>query len=219
MGEYPPQNEVNTMKKIILALAAVLTASGVFADGKSDEILKALQTKAAGFGDYRVEFSVTIDGKSLGGVYEVSGERFRIVTPDVEVYSDGRTKFEVSLPDREVLVDAVDMSDRTILGNPTRLFDFLGGSYAHSYKGKSLVSGINCDEIELREPNAKEGEKLTAFVSASTGLPVRLVYWLDNLNTDAIVDIVKITPNIKIDESVFGFDPRRFEGFEIIDFR
>lgn len=207
------------MKKTVMTLAAVFAASGLFADGKSDEILKTLQTKTDGFGDYRVEFSVTVDGKSLGGTYEVSGERFRIITPDTEVYSDGRTKFEVNLPDREVTVDAMDTDDRTILGNPTRLFSFLDGSYEHSYKGKAVVNGINCDEIELREQDTEKGGKLTAFISASTGLPVRLVYWLDNLNTDAIIDIVKISPHITVDEAVFGFDPRRFEGFEIIDFR
>ena len=207
------------MRKMILSLAAVLTAVGAFADGRSDEILKTLQTKAAGFGNYRVEFSVTVDGQSLKGVYEVSGESYRIVTPDTEVYCDGRTKYEVSLPDREVLVDSVDPNDRTILGNPTRLFDFMDGTYTHKYVGKELVNGINCDGVELRQAGSKEGEKLGAFISSSTGLPIRLVYWLDNLNTDAVVDIVKITPRITLDDKAFYFDPSRFEGFELIDFR
>lgn len=207
------------MRKTILTIAAVMAAAvNLFADGKSDEILKTLQKKVTDFGNYRVEFSVAVDGQSLKGLYEVSGESYRIVTPDMEVYCDGRTKYEVSLLDEEVMVDSVNPNDRTIMGNPTRLFDFLDGSYTHKYVGKALANGINCDEVELRETAAKEGEKLNAFISSSTGLPVRLVYWLDNLNTDAVVDIVKITPRITIDKA-FGFDPARFEGFELIDFR
>ncbi len=207
------------MKKITMVLAALFAAVGVFADGRSDEILRTLQTKAAGFGDYRVEFSVTVDGQALKGVYEVSGASYRVMTADVEVYCDGRTKYEVSLPDEEVLVDSVDPNDRTIMGNPTRLFDFLDGSYTHKYVGKALVNGINCDEIELLRNAAKESEKLNAFISSSTGLPIRLVYRLDNLNTDAVVDIVKITPRITIDSKIFNFNPERFQGFELIDFR
>ncbi len=207
------------MKKTIMALAALLAAVSVFADGRSDEILKALQTKVAGLGTYRVEFSVTVDGKALKGTYEVSGASYRIITPDVEVYCDGRTKYEVSLLDEEVLVDSVDPNDRTILGNPTRLFDFLDGTFTHKYIGKALVNGINCDEVELRQTAAKEGEKLNAFISSSTGLPIRLVYWLDNLNTDAVVDIIKITPRITLDEKEFWFNPERFQGYELIDFR
>ncbi len=206
------------MKKTMMILAAVFAAINVFADTKSDGILNTLQTKVAGFGDYRVEFSVTVDGKALKGLYEVSGTSYRVMTSDIEVYCDGRTKYEVSLLDKEILVDSVDPDDRTILGNPTRLFDFLDGTFTHKYVGKALVSGINCDEIELQQTGAKEGEKLNAFISSSTGLPIRLVYWLDNLNTDAVVDIVKITPRITIGKD-FGFDPSRFQGFELIDFR
>ncbi len=197
---------------------ALLAVINVFADGRSDEILKTLQSKAAGFGAYRVEFSVTIDGQSLRGIYEVNGASYRIVASDMEVYCDGRTKYEVSLPDEEIMVDSVDPDDRTIMGNPTRLFDFLDGTFTHKYAGKALVSGINCDEVELRQTGAKPGEKLNAFISSSTGLPIRLVYWLDNLNTDAVVDIIKITPRITIGKD-FGFDPSRFQGFELIDFR
>lgn len=203
------------IKKTLLIVVAMLSAMSVFADGRSDELLKALQQKAAAFGDYRVAFKVTIDGQSMTGTYEVSGQRYHMSTADVEVFCDGKVKYEVNSLDEEVLIDAVDPGDRTILGNPTHMFDFLDGSYTHSYVGKATLKDGEADKIEL---TGAEG-KLNVFLNVKTGLPSRISYFLDNLNTDAVVDVESITPNVRIDPTAFNFDPARYKDFEIIDFR
>lgn len=201
-------------------MAALVPTINAMADTKSDALLTALQKKVVEWGNYRVEFSVTIDGQSLNGTYEVGGNSYHIETPDVEVFCDGRTKYEVSLPDEEIIIDNVNPDDRTILGNPTQLFDFLGGSFSHRYIGKALINGTGCDQIELQENGAKKGEVLNAFINSQTGMPARLIYRLGGLNADAVVDIIRITPNITIDSRDFSLDTTgRYPGFEIIDFR
>ena len=196
---------------------------GALADTKSQALLTALAQKVADWGDYRVEFSVTVDGQSLAGSYEVSGKSYRVLTPDMEIYCDGRTKWEVSTLDREVAIDRVDPSDRTVIGNPTRLFDFLDGSYTHRYVGPALIGGVNCERIELTETVAASGDggeaqKIDVFLSAVTGLPVRIGYTIGFMSTEATVDVVRITPGITLGAD-FKYNPGRWEGYEIIDFR
>lgn len=203
------------MKKLILTLAAVAAAANLSADSRSDEILRALRAKVDALGNYRVEFSLEVAGQTLKGNYVVSGESYRLSTPGTEVYCDGNVRYEVNLTDREILVDRIDPADRTILGNPTGLFDFLDGSYTHRHLGKTMVNGVSADEIELISDN----EKLRAFVGTASGLPVRIAYRLEAIGTDAVVDILSITPNVAVDKSDFAFDRARYAGFETIDFR
>jgi hypothetical protein len=214
------------MKKIFGAVAAVLmSVGGVSADGKSDALLEALSRKVASWGDYRVEFTVTIDTESVAGSYEVSGAKYHVVTPDIVVYCDGTTKWEVNTLDREVAVDRVDPDDRTVMGNPTRLFDFLGGSYTHRYIGPALIDGVACERVELRETagsaaagGSGSGQTIDLYLSTSTGLPVRVGYTIGMMSTQAVVDARRITPRVTLD-SGFIYDPKRYSGWEIIDFR
>lgn len=205
------------MKKTILMFAALAVCLNAFADMKSDELLRALRKKVDALGDYRVAFTVTVDGQSIAGTYEVSGDKYHIVTDDTEVFSDGKTRYEVNMLDREILIDDVDPDDRTILGNPTRMFDFLGGSYTHRYVSRATLKDGEADKLELT--GTLDGDRIAVYLNAATGLPSRISYYMDNLNTDAVVDIGSITPRAAIDRESFEFDSARYEGFEIIDFR
>lgn len=205
------------IKKTILMLAALAVTLNAFADMKSDELLRTLQKKVEAFGDYRVAFKVTVDGQSIDGTYEVSGNSYHISTDDTEVFCDGKVRYEVNKLDEEILIDAVDPNDRTILGNPTRMFDFFDGSYTHKYLSKATLKDGEADKLELT--GVLDGDKMGVYLNTATGLPSRISYYMENLNTDAIVDIESITQHVKIDRSAFDFDPARYKGFETIDFR
>lgn len=205
------------MKKIILTLTALALSLNAFADMKSEELLRVLQKKVAALGDYRVAFTVTIDGRSVKGTYEVSGNSFHIITDDTEVFSDGKTKYEVNKLDKEIQIDEVDPNDRTILGNPTRMFDFLDGSYTHRFMSKATLKDGEADKLELT--GTLKGDKMSVYLNTKTGMPSRISYYMGNLNTDAVVDIENITPGAAIDHGGFVFDPARYAGFEFIDFR
>ena len=201
---------------MIMAAASAVSA---FADTKSDALLGGLAKKVASWGNYRVDFSVTIDGQAVAGSYVVSGGKYRVTTPDIVLFCDGKTKYEVNLSYKEIVVDDVDPLDRTVLGNPTRLFDFLDGSYTHRYVGPAVIGGVNCERMELTENGVKDGQKSDVYLSAATGLPVRLSYRMGMMNTDATIDVVKITPDVTVANTDFTYDPKQWAGYEMIDFR
>jgi hypothetical protein len=217
-------------RKLILILMVIVVS--VFAqaspDEKSDLRLRELQQKVAGWGDYRVEFTVEIDGQALSGAYEVSGESYHLTTPDIELYCDGATKYEVNKLDREVMIDRVDPADRTVMGNPARLFDFMDGSYTHRYIGPALIDGVGCERLELTEiatiatgagtTQTPVGQTIDLFLSRSTGLPVRVGYTIGFMSTQAVIDIVSITPGVILG-GAFRYEAARYNGYEVIDFR
>lgn len=214
------------MKRILFIIAAtVLSAASAAADEKSDALLGALARQTASWGDYRVEFSVSIDAQAVTGSYEVSGDGYHLTTPEMEIYCDGTTKWEVNLLDREVAIDSVDPADRTVMGNPTRLFDFLDGSYSRRYVGPALIDGAACERIELIETaagtsaTADAGQTIDLYLSATTGLPVRVAYTIGFMSTEATIDVVSITPRITLDRAAFSYNAGRYPGYEIIDFR
>jgi hypothetical protein len=47
---------------------------------------------------------------------------------------------------------------------------------------------------------------------------VRVGYTIGFMSTEAAVDVVKITPRVTLNAS-FGYDPKRYSGWEIVDFR
>lgn len=131
------------MKRILFILAATLA---VLACGKSlafgalpaaapapmtKEELAGLHRQTQGWKSYRIDFRVTFEAQvggqktiqKFGGRYEVSGAGFHISTPDVELFSDGQTKWEVNRTYREISIDNLSAGDRGILANPARFFD------------------------------------------------------------------------------------------------
>ncbi len=220
-----------SMKKLLALLGVTLLAVSAFADERSTAVLERLEREVAGWEAYRVEFTVEIDGQAVSGSYEVDGEAYKVVTPEIVLYCDGATKWEVHLTDREIIVDAVDPTDRSVLANPTRLFDFLDGSHTHRFIGPAQVNGVNCNKIELREvgqagdpgtggwnTGATEDQTVDVYIAVTTGLPVRLNYKMAMLGTDAVIDVARITPHIITDAS-FTYRTARYAGFEVIDFR
>ena len=78
---------------------------------------------------YTVTFAVEGDDFAAEGSYAVEGDRYYMRVGDAEAYSDGVSKWEVDPSKREVVVDVVDTQSRSLLGNPTRAFDFLDDAF------------------------------------------------------------------------------------------
>lgn len=215
----------------LMAIMLAISALG----GKSEVLLQALHSKVSSWGDYRIEFKITMANQSISGSYEVSGNRYHVETPDIEVFSDGATRWEINRITREVAIDRVDPENRMVMANPTKLFDFLDGNYTHKYVGAAIINGVNCERIELKEKklgantssnassdassNTLSTPTLDVFIATATGLPVRVGYMMGAMNTETAVDVIKIMPRISLNISRFTFNPSNYKGYEIVDFR
>ena len=73
-------------------------------------------------------------------------------------------------------------------------------------------------ELQRARPD-QQTVKLTVFLDRPSGLPVELIYYLDNINTDATVEILSIEKMQNSDPALFSFDRKKYRGYEVIDFR
>ena len=115
------------MKRSIIILFALLAAIGSCrAADDAQAILRRTADYVKKLGDYGVSFVLTSGDYASSGRYAVSGDVYYIAVDNAEVYSDGKTRYEVNHARKEVSVDDMDAASRNILDNPTRCFDFVG---------------------------------------------------------------------------------------------
>lgn len=193
------------------ALAAVLLP---LAASSADDEAQALLRRTAGYigslGRYAAEFDITAGEYFSKGSYTVDGDSYYIAVDRAEVYSDGKTRYEVDNDRREVNVDGVDTSSRNILDNPTRCFDFVGTDYDAEVSSRTEDSATL--HLHSRD-EAVEGD-IYLTVETASGRPLEIVYVLYDDRIE-----VAITRLSSVSERVKRYDRKAYADYETIDFR
>ncbi len=113
------------MKKMILTFAVALcSVATLSAQTTAREWLDALN---ASLGErYAVHVSLSVpESETINGYFMVEDDSFYITLGVMEVFSDGKLRYEVNNDRKEVTEDRVDLTSVDILTNPTRAFDFV----------------------------------------------------------------------------------------------
>lgn len=200
------------MKRWMLLLALVVGVQTVSAAGRAAEILEGLAAGFRAMDGYEVGFGIEAGDYRAQGSYAVRGEAYTLTLGDVEVYCDGRVRYEVDRERREVTIVGVDTTSRNILNNPVRAFDFLGDDY----RADLLSEAEGRATIRLRPvagSGASAGE-ITVTVSTATMRPEQLDYDYDGERIRVVVR--RVAP---LAGPLARFDAGRFAGYEFIDFR
>ena len=114
-----------------LCLAALICCPALRAadDAGAREAVERLAARFRAMPEYTVTFTAEGADFAAEGSYAVEGDRYYMRVGDAEVYCDGASKWEVDPAKREVVIDVVDTESRSLLGNPTRAFDFLDDAF------------------------------------------------------------------------------------------
>lgn len=198
------------MKRLLFIILISLSVVSARADERSQSVLRRVAEYVKTLGEYDARFSVVAGEYRTTGQYCVAGDAYHIVVDRAEVYSDGKSRYEVDHDRKEVNIDEMDIENRNILDNPTRCFDFVGDDYA------SMVwteMGENITLLLKANDTALEGE-IYLTVNRNNGRPNRIVYVLyeDQIEVD-------ITSLERRKGAVPKFDASKYKGYEIVDFR
>lgn len=108
--------------KIILSLVATIFAISTLSAQSAEAWIEALNNS---LGErYTLAATVAMEGDELGGIFMVEGDGYYLTLGTMEVYSDGKLRYEVNNERKEVTIDRVDLTSRDILTNPTNAFRF-----------------------------------------------------------------------------------------------
>ena len=187
----------------------MLCAVEGFAQSAEQDAVRRVAEFINKLGNYEVKFKIEAEGYEASGNYAVAGDCYHIVLPQAEVYSDGKTRYEVDHERREVNIDVVDLSSRNVLDNPTRCFDFVGEEYKVSIEEHTAQQTTLC---VVAAKDAFEGE--IYLTADSAGRPLELKYKL----YDDIIR-VKIESITARKSKLPTFSKSAYKDYDIIDFR
>ena len=119
------------MKRFIITLLTVFSVVSLSAQTTPQEWIAALN-KSLG---ERYGFGITVvvgtgdSSTTLHGTIKVEGDAYYLMLGTMEVYSDGKLRYEINNERKEVSEDRVDLKSHDLLTNPTRAFTFLDSEF------------------------------------------------------------------------------------------
>lgn len=198
------------MRKMLILFSALMVGFFALADEGALTAMQRVARYVESLGRYRVDFALKSGDFSAKGYYCVDGDAYYMNLGSAEIYSDGKTRYEVDHDRKEVNIDVVDLLSHNILDNPTRCFDFVGSDY--NVESRAVAT----ERVEFSlTPRKRETEGIIrVFANVKTGAPLALQYEL--YDEVVMVDILSIDKN---KEPVISYRASNFRGYEIIDFR
>jgi len=213
------------MKNLILGLLATILTITVSAqyDPKALEILDAMSAKYKSIPAFEANISCTLTNdvdkinEEFKGKITVKGDKFRMALPEQEVINNGATIWTYLPEAKEVNIDNYDPNSEDV--NPSKMHEVYKKGFKYLYIQDKTEGGILCEEIDL-VPEKKDAQyfKIKMFINKKDKT-IQSFTLFDKGGNRYKYTISKFTPNAKVDDSFFVFDPTKYPGVEVIDLR
>jgi len=216
------------MKKILLSL---LILSGVHytgytqTDAKAKAILAEVSKKYKSYDVVKTEFSFLLESPQNGtkdtqqGTLTVRSKanKFRVVMTEQEIISDGKSQWTYLKKDKEVQVSAVDNNSDAL--NPARIFTLYETGFKYAYNGEKKIGAKTYQMIDLAPTDAKKSYFKIRLGIDKAAHQVASVLIFDKNGNKYTYTVKTFVPNVKVPESTFAFDAKKYPGVEIVDLR
>lgn len=213
------------MRKINIALVFVLTAliSNAQYDPKALEILDAMSKKYKAIESFEANISYTLTNdvekinEEFKGKISVKGEKFRLVLPEQEVVNNGATVWQYFPENKEVNIDNYDPDSDDI--NPSKIYEIYKKGFKYLYLSDKTEAGVLCEEIDL-VPDKKDAQyfKIKMMINKKDK-SIQSWTMYDKAGNRYKYTISKFNPAVKLEDSFFTFDPKKYPGVEVVDLR
>ncbi|MCD7962655.1 MAG: outer membrane lipoprotein carrier protein LolA [Rikenellaceae bacterium] len=210
------------MKKYLLFIVLLFTGFAASADQKSDAILSAMKKKFDSYASYRLNFLADIEEDAMGleGYVIVQGNKFHMDIRNMEIIYDGKIRYTHYKDYEEVIIENISEVDAALSSNPAYILSSFFTDYDSKYIEGVKVSGKNGHKIALT-PKNDDGffTEAEVIVDSNTSMPLSISLTLPGMDNDISFRVTRVEPNIRTSSEIFSFDPKKFPGIEIIDFR
>ena len=201
---------IKTISLLMVAFVSLSYAMASWPEDVAKAGVKSVKEYVAKLGRYQVKFNVLAGDLIYVGEYGVEGDSYYIQMDNVEVYSDGKLRYEVDNKRKEVSIDMVDLQSRNILDNPTRCFDFAESEYRvelQSDRGEELTLYL--------QPIAEDMDgEIFLTIDKKSGRPKKIVYRLYDDEVEVAIDSIAASKS-----PIKRYNKNHYKGYDIIDFR
>ena len=216
------------MKKLASALLAITIFSSVAiaqTDPKAKAILAEVSKKYRSYDVVKSDFTFTLDNKQAkvketqsGTLYvKAKSNKYKVAMTNQELISDGKVQWTYLKQDKEVQVSNVDASSEAL--NPAKIFTIYEKGFKYVYTGEKKVGAKTYQMIDLSPTDLKKSVfKVRLTVDKAAKQISNIVVFEKNGNTYTY-NVKTFSPNVKVPESTFAFDSRKYPGVEVVDLR
>lgn len=218
------------MYKSILALVTIfsLSVTGYSQnenpkDPKAKVILDKVSKTNKAYSTIQMDFSFrlvnkenAIDETQKGQVW-LKGEKFKLILPGIERYSDGKTMWTYLEDDDECQISNAQTKDDEESISPSKLLSMYESGFNYVYGSEVTVNGNRTDMIKLfPEGGGKPYHTVKLYVNQSTSQIARIEVFGKDGNTFTY-DLTSIKNNVPMNDSMFTFDTS--SAGDIVDLR
>lgn len=200
------------MKRLLLTLCVLHCAVAISAQTTARQWLERLDASLGERYAMTLHIAMTNAEQPLIGYLMIDGDSFYLTLGAMEVYSDGKLRYEVNNERKEVTEDRVNLSSADLLSNPTRAFEFVGEQF-----DVALLSANATDvELHIKPLDADMGISniaLSLKVAGGKVLPDAIVYDYDG----EVVGITLEMMDAK-DKALPRWSKDRYHAYDIVSF-
>jgi outer membrane lipoprotein-sorting protein len=213
------------MKPLFLAIFALFLSISAFSqyDPKALQTLEAMSNKYKAIPSFEANIAVTMTNEvekvneEFKGKITVKADKFRLALPEQEVINNGSTIWTYLPEAKEVTIDNYDPSSEDII--PSKIYELYKKGFKYLYLQDKTEGGVMCEEIDL-VPEKKDAQffKIKMLISKKDK---SLQSWtmFDKGGNRYKYTITKFNPNVKVEDSFFTFDLKKYPGVEPVDLR
>lgn len=216
------------MKKILLSLmmltASVVTVSAQ-TDAKAKAILAEVSKKYRSYNIVKTDFTFTLENQQAkvketqqGTLFvKANANKYKVVMTNQDLISDGKSQWTYLKNDQEVQVTNVDNSADAI--NPAKIFTVYEKGFKYQYTGDKKVGSKVYQMIDLSPTDAKKPFYKVRLSIDKAAKQIANVLIFDKNGNRYTYNVKTFVPNVKVPETTFAFDAKKYPGVEVVDLR
>lgn len=216
------------MKKLILSLFILSGLSyGSFAqtDAKAKAILAAVSKKYKSYDVVKTDFTFTLESpqnkvnETQQGTLWVKSkaDKYKVVMTEQDMISDGKSQWTYLKKDKEVQVSAVDHSGDAL--NPAQIFTLYEKGFKYLYTGDKKAGAKIYQIIDLSPTDSKKTYFKIRLGIDKVARQIASVIIFDKNGNRYTYNVKTFMPNVKVAETIFAFDAKKYPGVEVVDLR
>lgn len=216
------------MKKLMIC-AFVLLGSGMNlmaqSEVKAKSILAEVSKKYRNYDVIKTEFTYTLENQQAkiketqAGTLFVRSKlnKYKVILKGQELISDGKNQWTYLKADKEVQLSEVDQSSDGL--NPAKIFTIYEKGFKSLYTNDTKVNGRYVHNIDLTPTDSKRSFFKVRLQIDKLNKQITNAVIFDKNGNRYTYTIKTFTPNIKVPESTFAFDAKKYPGVELVDLR
>ena len=217
------------MKKIsallLLTMISVVGLKAQNTDAKAKAILAEVSKKYRSYNVIKTDFSYMLENPQAkiketqqGSLIAKSeANKYKVTMTDQELYSDGKSQWTYLKDNKEVQITDVDNNTDGI--NPAKIFTIYEKGYKYLFTGEKKVGAKTLQTIDLSPLDIKKSIFKIRLTIDKAAKQITNVVIFDKSGNRYTYAIKSFTPNVKVAESVFAFDAKKYPGVEVVDLR